>query len=374
LGEAVNIDRAVKKQPAVSATVTIKHVAQHAGVSLGTASRVVNRATNVDPALRLRVEQAIVELGYQPNPVAQSLRSRQSRVIGVLLPDIQNPLTAAAVAGLEPVLARAGYTLFLANSHSDRERESAVLEQFKRRRVDGIIVMVTDDNDEATRAQLRDFSVPLVMLERVIDSDLHCVLTNQFEGTYRATRYLLGLGHRRIGLITVPAITHSGRERMRGFETAFTDMGLETPRDLIHAEGRQHPYGRDAAYSSLINRSPATAIVVSGGHLAGVIEAVRLLNLSIPQQLSLVTLGDTELAALIEPPITAIRYDWPATGRCAAELLLDQLAERGAAELRPGQTTEDSGPAHQRIIVTHEFIIRGSCAPYPTTIPPAAGR
>lgn len=345
----------MKKQPATAPAVTIKHVALHAGVSLGTVSRVLNRAANVDPALRRRVEESIVALGYEPNPVAQSLRSRQSRVIGVLMPDIQNPLTAAAVTGLEPVLARAGYTLFLANSHSDRARESAVLEEFKRRRVDGVIVMVADDNDEATRGQLRDFSVPLVMMERVIDLDVDCVLTNQYEGTYRATRYLLGLGHRRICLITVPAVTHSGRERIRGFETAFADVGAEVPRDLVHASGRQHPYGRDAAYSSLIGRAPATAIVVSGGHLAGVIEAVRLLNLSIPQHLSLVTLGDTELAALIEPPITAIRYDWPATGRCAAELLLEHLAG-------------GSGPSRQRIIVTHEFIIRGSCAPFAAEI------
>jgi LacI family transcriptional regulator len=339
----------VKKNTTTSTAVTIKHVAQHAGVSLGTVSRVLNNAANVDAKLRHRVEVAIQELGYEPNPVAQSLRSRQSRAIGVLLPDIQNPLTAAAVTGLEPVLTRAGYTLFLANSHSDRAREKDVLEQFKRRRVDGVIAMVANDSDEATCEQLRDFNVPLVMLERVVDLDIDCVLTNQFEGTYRATRYLLGLGHRRISLITVPTITHSGRERVRGFETAFGDMGLEVPRDLIHASGRQHPYGRDTAYSALIGREPATAIIVSGGHLAGVIEAVRLLNLSIPQHLSLITLGDTELAALIEPPVTAIRYDWAATGRCAGELLLELLSGGHSA-------------TRQRITITHEFIIRGSCA------------
>jgi LacI family transcriptional regulator len=352
-----------KQRQTHSATVTIKHVAQHAGVSLGTVSRVLNNAANVDPVLRKRVAQAISALGYEPNPVAQSLRSRQSRVIGVILPDIQNPLTAAAVTGLEPVLLRAGYTLFLANSHSDREREREVLEQFKRRRVDAVIAMVADDNDPDTREQLRSFSVPLVLLERDMDIDVDCVLTNQFEGTYRATRYLLGLGHTRICLITVPTITHSGRERVRGYETAFADLGIEVPRDLIHSGGRQHPYGRDAAYASLTARSPATAIIVSGGHLAGVIEAVRLLNLRIPQHLSVVTLGDTELAALLEPPITAIRYDWPATGRCAADLLIAHLSE-----------SEGTAPSRQRIIVQHEFIIRGSCAPLPAATDGAHAR
>jgi LacI family transcriptional regulator len=209
--------------------------------------------------------------------------------------------------------------------------------------------MVANDSDDATCAQLRDFSVPLVMLERVVDLDIDCVVTNQFEGTYRATRYLLGLGHRRIALITVPTITHSGRERVRGFTAAFGDLALPVQQELIHAGGRQHPYGRDAAYATLIGRERATAIVVSGGHLAGVIEAIRLLNLTIPRDLSVVTLGDTELAALIEPPVTAIRYDWAATGRCAGELLLDLLSGGHSA-------------TRQRIVVTHEFIIRGSCA------------
>ena len=326
-------------------------MAKYAAVSLGTVSRVLNDAANVDPVLRMRVEKVIKELGYKPNPVAQSLRSRQSRVIGVMLPDIQNPLTAAAVTGLEPVLLRAGYTLFLANTHSDRERESLILEQFKRRHVDGVIAMVANDDDVDTREQLQNLSVPLVLLEREMDVDVDRVLTNQFEGTYRATRYLLGLGHRRIGLITVPATTYSGRERIRGFDAAFNDLDLESPQGLIHSSGRQHPYGRDAAYASLTGRSPASAIICSGGHLAGVIEAVRLLNLQIPANLSLVTLGDTELAALIEPPVTAIQYDWIATGRCAAELLVTQLSEGRQGERR-------------RIIVPHEFLIRGSCAPF----------
>lgn len=342
----------LNKREKASSSVTIRHVAKNAGVSLGTVSRVLNGAGNLDPALRLRVEQVIKQLGYKPNPVAQTLRSRQSRVIGVMLPDIQNPLTAAAVTGLEPVLLRSGYTLFLANTHSDRERERQILEQFKRRQVDGVIAMVANDTDAETRHQLQNLSVPLVLLEREMDVDVDCVLTNQFEGTYRATRYLLGLGHRRICLITVPAVTYSGRERVRGFRTAFTDLGLEGPQDLIYSEGRQHPYGRDAAYSTLTSRSPASAIVCSGGHLAGVIEAVRLLNLQIPRDLSIVTLGDTELAALIEPPVTAIQYDWIATGRCAADLLVTQLSEGRQGERR-------------RIVVPHEFLIRGSCAPFP---------
>ncbi|TPJ57643.1 LacI family DNA-binding transcriptional regulator [Mesorhizobium sp. B2-6-1] len=342
----------LKKREKAAGNVTIKHVAKYAGVSLGTVSRVLNDAANIDPALRLRVEQVIKELGYKPNPVAQTLRSRQSRVIGVVLPDIQNPLTAAAVTGLEPVLQRAGYTLFLANTHSDREREREILDQFQRRQVDGVIAMVANDDDAETRDQLQNLAVPLVLLEREMDVDVDRVLTNQFEGTYRATRYLLGLGHRRICLITVPAITYSGRERIRGFSTAFTDLGLESTQDLIHSEGREHPYGRDAAYSSLTTRAAASAIICSGGHLAGVIEAVRLLNLQIPRDLSIVTLGDTELAALIEPPVTAIQYDWMATGRCAADLLVMQLSEGRQGERR-------------RIVVPHEFLIRGSCAPFP---------
>lgn len=332
------------------ASLTIKDVARRAKVSVGTVSRVINNAKNVDAELRARVTSAMGELGFSPDPAARTLRSRNSRVIGVVLPDIKNPLTSAAILGVEPVLSDAGYTMFLASSYADVRREKEIVDHFEKRRVDGIIAMVASDVDADTLVRMRGLTMPLVLLERDMDVAADSVRTDQFEGTYKATRYLLGLGHERIAMITVPGTTLSGRERCRGYRSAFEDYDVALAGDLLFTEGRDRPYALESAYAALTGLQPPTAIIVSGGMLAGTIEAVRLLNIRIPQQLSLITLGDTELAGLLEPPITAVRYDWASTGHYAASLLTRRLAGG------------DPIP-HQRMIVSHEFVMRGSCAP-----------
>lgn len=334
---------------------TINDVARRAQVSIGTVSRVLNNVRNVEPGLRQRVMVAAEELGYRPDIAAQSMRSKQTRVIGVLLPEFTNPLAAAVVSGVEQELANSGYTLFLANSRYDADREGRILDEYIGRRVDGIIAMVALDEDPATIDRLRRLTVPLVLIEREMDIPADSVRTNQIDGGYRATRYLIGMGHRRIGLITVPLTNLSGRHRLKGFENAFRDTGLEVPTDIVRTGGYQHAYALEAAYSVLTAPNPPTAVVVSGGLLSGVLEAARQLHLSIPAQLSLVSLGDTELAALTVPPVTAIRYDWAETGHVAARLMVDRI-------------TGDLLDPPKRVVVPYEFILRQSCVP-----PPKAG-
>lgn len=329
---------------------TINDVAKRADVSIGTVSRVLNNVRNVEPALRDRVLQAANELKYQPDIAAQSMRSKHTRVIGVLMPDFQNPLAAAAVAGIEHELANSGYTLFLANSRYDRKREERILHEFTQRRVDGIIAMVAQDNDATTMEQLQNLPMPVVLLEREMDKDIDSVRTNQIEGAYRATRYLLGMGHKRIGFITVPLSIMSGRHRLLGYERAFADIKQEVDRDIVKTGGHSRAYALEAAYSILTSPNPPTALMVSGGLLAGTLEATRQLHLSIPERLSLIVLGDTELAALTAPPITAIRYDWAEAGHVAGRLILSRIA---------GDITEKV----KQLVVPYEFLIRQSCVP-----------
>lgn len=326
---------------------TISDVARKAGVSIGTVSRVLNKARNVQPGLQKRVLDAAAELDYRPDSLAQGMRSKRTQVIGVIVPDFQNPLSSAAVTGVEEELTRLGYTLFLANSRYDSRREEGIFNEFVRRRVDGIIAIVASDGDPATIALLHKLPMPLVLLEREIGRDFDAVRTDQVAGTYRATRYLLGLGHRRTALVTVPSTNMSGRYRLQGYSEALADVGEPVNEDLVRMGGYTRDYALDAAYSMLSTRDPPTAVLVSGGMLAGVLEATRQLNLAIPEQLSIVSLGDTELAALMRPGITAIRYDWAETGRIAARLVASRIA---------GSTSDV-----ERSIVPYEFIRRESC-------------
>jgi LacI family transcriptional regulator len=333
------------RQP--SRRTTIGDVARRADVSIGTVSRVLNKASNVSPSLRQRVLDAAADLNYRPDSLAQGMRSKKTLVIGVVVPNLQNPLSSEAVVGIEEELTRLGYTQFLANSRYDRAREESTIKEFARRRVDGIIAILGRDDDPGTIAQIRELSMPLVLLEREIGTEFDAVRTDQIAGTYRATRYLLSLGHRDIALVTVPETNMSGRHRRQGYENALADAGVPVREDLIGMRGYTRGYALDAAYAILSMRRRATAVIVSGGMLAGVLEAARQLNLTIPDHLSLVSLGDTELAGLMRPGITAIRYDWAETGRMAARLIVERL--------QGGRS--DTG----RFIVPYEFIRRESC-------------
>ena len=326
---------------------TISDVALRAGVSIGTVSRVLNKARNVGPPLQQRVLAAAAELNYRPDGLAQGMRTKKTRVIGVIVPNLQNPLSSEAVVGVEEELTRLGYTQFLANSRYDRLREGGILEEFSRRRVDGIIAILGRDDDPETIEQVRALPMPLVLLEREINDEFDSVRTDQVAGTYRATRYLLSLGHRDIALVTVPPNNMSGRLRREGYANALADMGVPLRPELIAMAGYTRDYALDAAYSILSGREPPTALIVSGGMLAGVLEVVQQLNLTIPDQLSLVSLGDTELAALLRPGITAIRYDWAETGRVAARLIVERL--------------EGKRSVRGRFIAPYEFIRRESC-------------
>lgn len=326
---------------------TISDVARRADVSIGTVSRVLNKARNVQPALQRRVLDAAAALDYRPDSFAQGMRSKKTHVIGVIVPDLRNPLSSEAVTGVEEELTQQGYTFFLANSRYERGREENIVNEFARRRVDGVIAILARDQDPRTVEQLRRLSMPVVLLEREIGNEFDAVRTDQVEGTYRATRYLLALGHRRISIITVPTDNMSGRYRLEGYTNALTDVGVPVSEELVRMGGYTRDYAVDAAYSVLSMRNKPTALIVSGGMLPGVLEASRQLNLSIPDELSLVTLGDTELAALMRPGITAIRYDWAQTGRVAARLAISRI---GGSETPP-----------ERVIVPYEFILRESC-------------
>lgn len=331
-----------------SRRTTIADVGKRAGVSIGTVSRVLNNAPNVEPNLRERVLEAVRELNYQPDIAARSMRMGRTMTIGVVIPDVQNPLSYAAVSGLEEALAERGYTIFLANSRYDEKKEALILQEFVQRRVDGIIATLARDTDSSAIRRIVEMGVPLVLLERESSVEVDAVHTNQIEGTYRATRYLLGMGHERIGLLTVPTTVLSGRHRLLGFEKAFADLGKTADAGLVRVDGYGDRYAIDAAYSILSASPPPTALVVSGALLAGALTAVRQLHLTIPDDVSLVNLGDTELAALTSPPITSISYDWSQSGKTAARLMLARIEGRATAPC-------------EWVVLPYEFILRQSC-------------
>jgi LacI family transcriptional regulator len=334
-------------------TPTLKDVARAAGVSLGTASRVVNRADNVSPAIRNRVDQAIAELGFRPNLMAQSMRRGVSRTVGVLVRDITVPSLASFVTAVEAGLGEDGYAILLASTGDRAAREIDLLRLFAQRQVDGLIMTTGDETDPALIEARRAVGAPTILLDRIGAGGEDCLTVAHADGLDQAVRALGQLGHRRIGLITGSAQVHPGRDRIEGYRRGHEASGLSVDPRLIRTEGFGDESGWLAASALLdLPDRPTALIAGSSSMLAGVLRAVRARGLTIPDDLSLIAGSDSDLAALVTPSISVVRWSYDQLGRAAAALLV-------------GRLNGDIDSASRRLISPAELVLRNSCGPVP---------
>lgn len=329
---------------------TIKDVARAAGVSAGTVSRVTSNNPTVQPHVRAQVLAAIKRLGYRPNAIAQSMRTAETKLIGCLVADLSNPLYSAILKSAEAVLAAQGYTLLIASTEDSIEREVQLIEAFARRRVDGLMAVLSDETDPRLLQALGEAAIPLLLMERDIDLRADCIATDHLGGMRQATEYLLTLGHRRIALTTGKINTRSGRDRVAGYRAAHAAAGVLVDETLLRCGSLTTAFAFSETQRLLSLREPPTAIIAGGNlMLAGVLRALNMLGRAIPTDVSILSSGETELAELAAPPVTVIRWDLAAFGCEAASLVLNRLQNPRA-------------PA-SRIVIPCELVLRKSCAP-----------
>jgi LacI family transcriptional regulator len=277
------------------------------------------------------------------------MRTQATRAIGCMVSDVANPLFSRVVAAAEEVIHAADYNMILVNSGDDPRREAEILSLFNRRRLDGVIMTVSRDNDPAILAMIAGFGIPTVLIERDFQGDIDSVACDHFAGATQALDYLFMLKHRRIGLITVSTAALPGRSRVRAFEAAYEREGLKLDRTLICTHGFSTDYGFAAAQEMLTQGVPPTAIIAGANQMVGVLNAARALRLDIPGDLSLISLGDTDLAQLYTPPLTTVRWRSETVGRTAAEILIARLN-------RP-----DARRQCQKVLLPTELVVRQSC-------------
>jgi LacI family transcriptional regulator len=307
---------------------TIRDVAAAAGVSVGTVSRALNAPDTVRrPTLEL-VRAAIDELGFRPDAVAQSLRRRNTLTVGFVVNDISNPLHSVIFKAAEAELHDRGYSLLLVNTGGNSRREAAAIEMLQQRRIDGVIMTINSEKDRQCLDRMQKLRVPAVLLDREIELAIDTIQTDHAGGLAQAADYLLELGHRRIGLITSGPEIRPGRERVRGFVSAFAARGLRCPRDLIRAGSLAAEFGFREALALLQGASPPTALIAGGNQiLVGVLRALLQMEIAVPRDLSLITCDVTDLSSLWMGGITAIDRDLQQIGHTAAQVLLDRMAK-----------------------------------------------
>ena len=333
--------------------VTIRDVALKAGVSIGTASRVINRVNNVTPAIRERVDCAITLLGYKPDYLAQMMRSGESRTVGIMVRDITSTSLAGFVRGAQEILNEAGYTVILACSDENKDRELGFLASVASRRVDGLMMTTSSELDQDLLSARQMITAPTVLFDREVPESFDAMLIAHDHGVSQALEHLFQLGHRRVALLTGGVDVYPARARLRGYKQFYASHGLAVDDSLVVSNNFSEE-GSFVETSILLGlANPPTAIVLGGiSMLAGALRAIRARGLRIPEDLSLIGSGDSDLAMLATPSISVVRWNYLEIGRTGARLLLSRM--RGPPPAEP-----------RRIIVPTEYVIRGSCGPLP---------
>ena len=331
---------------------TIKDVAKAARVSVATVSAVVNGTKYVSEALANRVRNTIERTGYHPHGIARSLKSGSTQTIGLIITDITNPFFTAVARSIEDAAHAAGYTVMLCNTDEDITKETAYLRIMRSRYVDGLILATAGDA-KAYRSFQAGLPTPVVLLDRVIRGlALDAVVVDNASATRRAIEHLIGLGHRRVALITGLPHLSTSRERLRGYVEALRANGIEPTADYV-VQGNFRVREAYVATKILLGRSTRpTAIFASNNLMAiGLLKAARDLGLRCPEDLSVASFDDFEEASLFSPGLTTVAQPTEAIGRKAVELLLRRINDRAHA-----------GPS-ELAMMEAQLKVRGSCGP-----------
>jgi DNA-binding LacI/PurR family transcriptional regulator len=312
---------------------TIKDVARRAGVAISTVSAVLNRSAPVSELVISKVDKAIAAVGYVPHGAARSLRSGNSQLIGLIVPNIANPHFAAVAREIENICLTAGYMTVVYSTGQDSERESQVLKMLRVQRVAGLIVIPTRSDAEHGSHLVGKINVPTVLLDMFVEGLPYDVIkTDNIEAGRLATDHLLGIGHRRIGIIVGIAGLATSDDRLAGYLKAHAERGVAVEPGLQVAGNFDQAQAYQRTLEILQRRDRPTALVaISNMMTLGLLFAVREIKLKVPADLSIVGIDDLEFAAVIDPPPTVVVTPILAMARRSIELLLKQIVNKEAA-------------------------------------------
>jgi LacI family fructose operon transcriptional repressor len=327
---------------------SIKEVADAAGVSTATVSRVLADKPHVRPEIRERVLAAVETLNYRPNRVARSLRVQQSNTIGLIVADIQNPFFTSVSRAVEDTAYKRGLSVFLCNTDENSDKEAMYLNLMLDENVAGVILAPTRQTADAF-ADMVNLDIPTVVIDRRVRGvEIDSVLIDNVEAAYKIVEHLIADGRRRIGALFGVGST-TGRERREGYIRALQDHSLKPSPDLASFVNAKEEEGYKAVMRLLSLPEPPDAIFTSNALLsAGAFRAIRESKLAIPDQIAFASFDETTWTSLVEPGITVIEQPTYEIGQTAAELLFKRLEE-------PSRPTRE-------IILKGKLIIRQSCA------------
>ncbi len=324
---------------------TIKEVAQAAGVSIATVSRVYSGSAKVTEETAARVRSAAAMLDYWPNSAARSLSTNRTHVLGVLLPDLFGEFFSEVIRGIDREARRERFQILISSSHANSE-EFVVAARSMRGRIDGLVAMTPDSDSPSAIEQIqRSMRVVLINPWTAVPG-CDSVSIGNFDGAVALTRHLIRLGHRRIATVTGPQENIDAYNRLRGYRTALEEAGIEADDRLVLPGDFTEASGYASVARILGLRPRPTAVFAANDYMAiGLLGALRDARIAVPGDLAVAGFDDIPMAQYLSPALTTVRVDSYALGQRALQLWV-----------RP-----DAGNGARRETLPTRLIVRGSC-------------
>ena len=332
-------------------TVRLKDIADKTGFSVNTVSLALRQSPRIPEETSIRIREAAEALNYLPNHVAKSLVNRETKTIGLVLTDITNPALTQVAQAVEMALSERGYSTLFATSNNDLDEEKRVIEMFRSRQVDGMLIYPRSHRELAHIRKLRNANYPVVLLVGDPDAGIDAVCVDERRGAYRAVKHLVDIGHRRIGIMD-SANPLGNREKRDGYLQALSEAGIEYE-PAFSADPQGHSVIRGYWAMDLLMSLPnrTTAIFAANDSLAiGALRWTQKNGLRVPQDVAIVGFDNIEFAEHAATPISSVNYEVDLVTELAVERLLQLIA------------APDGLPEPRVTMIDPELIVRDSTA------------
>ncbi|GHU63010.1 LacI family transcriptional regulator [Clostridia bacterium] len=329
---------------------TIKDISKRTGLGLATISKYLNGG-HVLPENKVTIERAIKELDYSVNEIARGLKTRRTKTIGIIVPELDNTFFMQVVKAMEVVLKAGGYAVILNDCRSNKELEMESIEFILNKKVDGIISFPVSTHGKHLTAALEQH-VPILLVDRLVprlQGKVDSISVNNTNISREATQYLIDHGHRKIGIVVGPQDVYTSEERLRGYVKCMEENGISIDPDFV-ARGEYSVEGGFKALKKLLAKNKGMTAVYATNHdtTLGVLMAINEANLRIPDDISFLGFDSADWAKIIEPALTIVAQPISQLGRQGAEIMLKRL--------NPGKEEY----AHQELVLGAKLNIGGS--------------
>lgn len=341
--------------PQPGGCMTIKKIAELAGVSTSTISRVLNNSGYVKSEVREKIERVIRETGYKPSSIAKDLKRKETNSIGVIIPKINSSSIGNLVGGIEKTLSKNNLQLLLAVTENSSHKEIKYLNLFKEKRVKGVLLLGTEITKKHAET-LRDLELPLIVIgQRCDELDMISITQKERAAVKAITEKFIEYGHRKIGYVGVEEWDKAvGYERKQGYLAALSDHGIDIKKEYIYLGDFDDITPKEGA-KKMVAEGVTGVVAATDTFAIKIIKELRVLGKRVPEDISVTGIGNSEMSQYVVPALSTVAYDYFETGKRAAKLLIEAIAESSSQPL-----SSDKKPGIKNHEMDFDIILRES--------------